>query len=359
MANLESAPAPDSTAQLVGQSPIMQALRMQLRHLATFDTLGNAYAPTLLLHGETGTGKGLVAQVIHASGPRAHGPFVEVNCAAIPETLLEAELFGFEAGAFSEAKRAKPGLFETASGGSLLLDEIDALPVLLQSKLLTVLEAKRVRRLGAVVEHAVDVKVMAATQVALNEPVAAGRFRADLYHRLAVVVLELPPLRARPEDILELAQTFLQRSAAVHGLRPKHLGPAAEVWLRGYDWPGNVCELGHLMERVMLLSPDLTLTPATLERLMLPRVGPNVQPAPGPLPRAREPLDEAERIRQALQASRGNVVQAARQLGLSRSGLRYRRQRWRSGRRSRRPRDRWARRPSPRCARAFTWGRCW
>jgi transcriptional regulator with PAS, ATPase and Fis domain len=189
----------------------MHALRTQLRHLAPFDTLGNAHAPTILLQGETGTGKGLVAQVLHASGPRARGPFVAVNCAAIPDTLLKAELFGFEAGAFSEARRAKPGLFEMASGGSLFLDEIDALPGLLQGKLLTVLEAKQVRRLGAVVEHAVDVKLIAATQAGLSEAVAAGKFRVDLYHRLAVVVLELPPLRARQDDILELVQALLQR----------------------------------------------------------------------------------------------------------------------------------------------------
>src|SRR5262249_11025204 len=171
MASSGSLPAPDPTAQLVGQSPAMQALRTQIRHLAPFDTLGNVAAPTVLLQGETGTGKGLVAQVLHASGPRARGPFVAVNCAAIPDTLLEAELFGFEAGAFSAARRAKPGLFEPASGGSLFLDEIDALPGLLQGKLLTALEAKCVRRLGAVVEHAVDVKVIAATQVALSEAV--------------------------------------------------------------------------------------------------------------------------------------------------------------------------------------------
>jgi len=306
----------------------MHTLRTQLRHLATFDTLGNAHAPTVLLQGETGTGKGLVAQVLHASGPRARGPFVAINCAAIPDTLLEAELFGFEAGAFSEAKRTKPGLFETASGGSLFLDEIDALPGLLQGKLLTVLEAKQVRRLGAVVERTVDVKLIAATQVALSEAVAAGKFRVDLYHRLAVVVLELPPLRARQDDILELAQAFLQRYAAAHGLSPKRLSPAAVDWLRGYDWPGNVRELSHLMERVTLLSAESTLTPETLARLALPRVGPAAPGAPGPTPGPDEPLDEVGRIRQALQATGGNVVQAARQLGLSRSGLRYRLQRY-------------------------------
>src|SRR4029453_17166895 len=137
---------------LLGQSSSMSALRLQMRHLATFDTLGNPHVPTVLLLGETGTGKGLVARVMHDSGPRAAGPFLEVNCAAIPDTLLEAELFGYEAGAFSGAKRAKPGLFEAASGGTLFLDEIDALPLALQGKLLTALEVKRVRRLGAVRE---------------------------------------------------------------------------------------------------------------------------------------------------------------------------------------------------------------
>ena len=141
------------TDRLVGQAPSMVALRTQIRHLVTFDTLGNPFVPTVLLQGETGTGKGLVAQVIHESGPRAQGLFVEVNCAAIPESLLEAELFGFEGGAFTDARRAKPGLWEAASGGILFLDETDALPLTLQSKLLTVIESKRVRRLGSVVEH--------------------------------------------------------------------------------------------------------------------------------------------------------------------------------------------------------------
>jgi two-component system response regulator PilR (NtrC family) len=166
---------------LVGQSPVIHALRTQLRHLAAFDQVGKAEVPTLLLQGETGTGKGLVARVSHDSGPRARGPFIEVNCAAIPETLLEAELFGFEAGAFSDAKRAKPGLFEAASGGTLFLDEIDALPLVLQGKVLTALGEKRVRRLGAVAEQPVDVKLIAATQVDLSAQVMAGRFRADLY----------------------------------------------------------------------------------------------------------------------------------------------------------------------------------
>jgi two-component system, NtrC family, response regulator AtoC len=148
MARQPQNPAAHPTDRLLGNAPSMRTLRAQIRHLATFDLLGSAFVLTLLLQGETGTGKGLVAQVIHASGPRALGPFIEINCAGIPETLLESELFGFMAGAFTDAKRAKPGLFEAASGGTLLLDEVDTLPLGLQSKLLTLIEAKRVRRLG-------------------------------------------------------------------------------------------------------------------------------------------------------------------------------------------------------------------
>src|SRR5215470_15965693 len=201
------------TESLVGTCPAMVALRAQLRHLAAFDTLGNPAVPTVLLQGTTGTGKGLVARVLHDSGPRAQGPFLDVNCAAIPETLLEAELFGITAGAFTDARRAKPGLFEAAAGGTLFLDEIDALPLALQGKLLTAIETKRVRRVGAVREQAVDVKVVVATKAELSALVAAGQFRADLYQRLAVLVLTLPPLRDRGEDIVLLAQRFLHEYA--------------------------------------------------------------------------------------------------------------------------------------------------
>src|SRR5262245_39958891 len=178
---------------LLGQSSAMHALRLQMRHLAAFDTLGNPHVPTVLLLGETGTGKGLAARLLHHSGPRAAGPFLEVNCAAIPETLLEAELFGFEAGALTDAKRAKPGLWEAASGGTLFLDEVAELPLPLHSKLIKAIEESRVRRLGAVTERAVDVKLMAATQAEISTLVTAGRFRADLYHRLSVVLLRMPP----------------------------------------------------------------------------------------------------------------------------------------------------------------------
>src|SRR5262245_10161047 len=171
MAHPRPAPATHPTDRLLGRSPAINALRAQIRHLAAFDVVGNPHAPTVLLQGETGTGKGLVARVVHASGPRAQGPFIDVNCAAIPATLVEAELFGFEAGTFTDARRAKPGLLEAASGGTLFLDEIEALPLALQSKFLTVLEDKWVRRLGAVQGRAVDVKLIAATTADLGASV--------------------------------------------------------------------------------------------------------------------------------------------------------------------------------------------
>src|SRR5262245_14417138 len=242
----EGPSAPHPTARLVGTSPAMVALRAQLRHLVTFDTLGSPVVPTLLLQGETGTGKGLVARVVHESGPRATGPFLDVNCAAIPETMLEAELFGFEPGAFTDARRPKPGLFEAAAGGSLFLDEIDALPITLQSKLLKVIEEKRVRRLGAVSAQRLDVKLIAATQRDLRELVASGRFRADLYHRLALVILHVPPLRRRGPDVVALAEHFLAEHAAAHQVPAKRLDDGARAWLLGYSWPGNIRELSHL-----------------------------------------------------------------------------------------------------------------
>jgi DNA-binding NtrC family response regulator len=324
MARSPQGSPPDPTARLVGRSPAIEALRAQIRHLAAFDTVGNPHVPTLLLQGETGPDKGLVARVMHDSGPRASRPFVDVNCAAIPDTLLEAELFGYEAGAFSEAKRAKPGLFEAASGGTLFLDEIDSLPLTLQSKLLTALEAKRVRRLGAVREQAVDVNLIAAAQADLGALVEAGRFRADLYHRLAVVVLTLPPLQARGEDVLVLAQAYLQRYAAAHRVRPKRLSPGAEAWLRGHSWRGNVRELSHLLERVTLLSAEPIVDAETLARLSLRPGEPAALAAATPDTESDRPLDEAARIRQALQEVGGNVVQAAGLLGVSRGGLRYR-----------------------------------
>lgn len=310
------------TETLLGNAAPVVALRQQILRLAAFDTVGNPRVPTVLLVGETGTGKGLVARVIHDSGPRARGPFVDVNCGAIPETMIEAELFGFEAGAFTDAKRAKPGLFEAASAGTLFLDEIDSLSPAVQSKLLKAIEEKRIRRLGAVTAHDVDVKLITATQHDLTALVAANRFRADLYHRLALLVLSLPPLRARPEDIVLLAEHFLATFAEAHGLTAKRIDTSAAAWLRAYAWPGNVRELGHLMERATLLCASPIIDEATLMELS------PAAPARSNEPVARavevESAGEADRIQGALARSGGNVVRAAAALGIGRNALRYR-----------------------------------
>src|SRR6185503_5542435 len=255
---------------LVGDNSAIASLREQIGRLAAFDRPGSPHVPTVLLQGETGTGKGLVARLVHESGARAKGPVVDVNCAAIPETMLEAELFGFEAGAFTDARRAKPGLFEAAAGGSLFLDEVDALPLVLQGKLLTAIEGKTVRRLGAVAPYRIDAKLIAATQKDLRDMVGTKAFRADLFHRLAVVVLDLPPLRARGDDVLALGEHFLASHGAAHGVPARRLDDGARTWLCAYDWPGNVRELSHLMERVTLLTTEPLVGRDVLERLRVP-----------------------------------------------------------------------------------------
>jgi DNA-binding NtrC family response regulator/tetratricopeptide (TPR) repeat protein len=334
--------------RLDGRAPQIQALRTQIRRLAAFDAVGGAMVPTLLLQGETGTGKGLVARIVHDGGPRASGPFIPVNCAAIPETMLEAELFGFDAGAFTDARRSKPGLFEAASGGTLFLDEIDALSLTLQSKLLTAIEEKRIRRLGAIATHDVDVKLVAATQQDLGRLAAEGGFRPDLYHRLAVVVLALPPLRERGDDVLLLARSMLERFAVAYDTGPKRLTRDAEAWLRRYPWPGNVRELGHAIERVTLLHPDAEIDARALEGLVRPvkapaptvsdadrrAAAPDPSRAPGAAAPAPDPIGpseapaEAARLRAVLARTGGNVLKAARLLGVTRDTLRYRMRRY-------------------------------
>ena len=264
-----------------------------------------------------------MARVIHDSGPRAQGPFVDVNCAAIPETLLETELFGFEAGTFTDAKHAKPGLMESAVHGTLFLDEIDALPVLLQSKLLSAMDEKRVRRLGAVASRQLDVKFITATPTDLSRRVLEGQFRADLYHRLAVLILDIPPLRERGADILVLAQHFLRQYAEAHGLPPRQVSRDAAAWLQGYRWSGNVRELSHLMERVTLLSTEVVVTATVLEQLCLPRPLLAGRAEPPLVHSEAAPLDEPARIRQTLGQTGGNVARAAQLLGISRGALRY------------------------------------
>src|SRR3989442_1398652 len=257
-------PAIPLLAELIGDSPGIVAVRAKLSQLLAHHPESSRRLPPVVLQGETGTGKGLLARLMHREGPRRNGPFVDINCAAIPETLLEAELFGFERGAFTDARQAKPGLFQTAHRGILFLDEIALLPPALQPKLLTVIEERAVRRLGSTRSEPVDVWILAASSEELTSAVAARRFREDLYHRLSVVTLFLPPLRDRREDVLRLAEHFLGRASADYGVPPRTLTPDARAALLAYGWPGNVRELSNVLERAVLLAEAPVITVAML-----------------------------------------------------------------------------------------------
>jgi transcriptional regulator with AAA-type ATPase domain/tetratricopeptide (TPR) repeat protein len=307
--------------QLLGDSAQIAAVREQAaRLLRSVATPGRRLPPILLL-GETGTGKGLLAGALHGAGPRAGGPFVDVNCAAIPETLLEAELFGFERGAFTDARQAKAGLFQAAAGGTLFLDEVGLLPLALQSKLLKVIEERAVRRLGSTRSEPTDVSVVTATSEDLAAAVKEGRFRADLYHRLAVVTLVLPPLRARGRDVLLLAEDFLGRVCEDYGLPARVLTEDARAALLAYAWPGNVRELANVLERAALLADEPALT---AERLGLPAV--HAPEADRRAPAGGDAEAESERrvILEVLRATEWNFTRAAARLGLPRNTLRYR-----------------------------------
>jgi DNA-binding NtrC family response regulator len=256
-------PPAGEVPDLLGESPAIENVRDTIRRLGRGLAAGTR-CPAILITGATGTGKGLVSRLLHRVGPRCRGPFVDVNCAAIPETLLEAELFGFERGAFTDAGQSKPGLFQVARGGTLFLDEIALLGRPLQAKLLTAVETRAVRRLGATRSEPVDTWIISATNADLRGAVQHGQFREDLYHRLAVVTLALPVLRDRGEDILILAEHFLERVCRNYGLPSHTLGRDARRWLLAYSWPGNVRELANVIERAVLLAESSELTPAVL-----------------------------------------------------------------------------------------------
>ena len=312
-------------ARLLGDSDVIEQVREQVQRLLARQTGRARRHPPILILGETGTGKGLLASAVHRAGPRAAGPFIDVNCAAIPETLLEAELFGFERGAFTDAREARTGLVQAAHGGILFLDEIGLLGEGAQAKLLKVLEERTVRRLGSTRNEAVDLWLIAATSDDLDAAMRARRFREDLYHRLAVVTLRLPPLRERGEDIVRLAEHFLAGACGDYGLAVRTLSPDARASLRGYPWPGNVRELANVMERVALLSEASTVT---AEILGLPR-SPGITGAPG-IADERRAVQEADaqaeraRLLDVLRATAWNISRAAVRLGLPRNTLRYR-----------------------------------
>jgi DNA-binding NtrC family response regulator len=235
--------------RLIGTSEAMQAVRRMIERVAPTDS-------AVLICGESGCGKELVAESLHAGSPRREGPFVAINCGAIPATLIEAELFGYEKGSFTGASRAHAGVFERANNGTLLLDEFTEMPLEMQARLLRVLETKRVRRVGAEVETPVDVRVLAATNRPPVEAVEAGHLREDIYYRLAVVLIRLPPLRERGEDILALADWFLGRLNRRHGAA-KRFSPAMRERVAQYDWPGNVRQLRNAVERAFVLCDEV------------------------------------------------------------------------------------------------------
>lgn len=324
--NRRKIPAPmGPLAALLGDSPAMIALRESAIRLLQHPS-DRGRLPSLLIQGETGVGKGLLARALHDEGPRAEQPFVDVNCAALPETLLEAELFGFERGAFTDARQSKAGLFQTANRGTLFLDEVALLPDSLQAKLLKVLEDRVVRRLGATRTEPVDVWIVTASNEDLAAAVRARRFREDLYHRLAVVTLRLPPLRERGADVVRLAEHFLAAACTEYGLAAKSLAPDACAALAQHSWPGNVRELANTMERVALLVDPAVVTAAMLDippaaTLVEERVDP---PAPGRALDAALGAVERTQLLEALDETFWNVTRAARRLGISRDTLRYR-----------------------------------
>lgn len=299
---------------ILGKSKPMQAVFDLIKRVADSPT-------NILITGESGTGKELVAKAIHYNSDRKEAPFVPVNCAAIPEQLLESELFGHMRGSFTDARMDKRGLFEEAQKGTLFLDEISELPIMLQAKLLRAIQEKEIRRVGATKPISVDVRIIAATNLNLAEEAKAKRFRDDLYYRLNVIELKLPPLRDRREDIVLLVEGFLKRCGEVRGKEVKGVSEASLAMLMDYTWPGNVRELENVIERAVTLSRGEKVTPDDLP--------PAVQGARGDrrvLDEAVEktlPLHEIEKeyIKKILDKTGGNKYQAAQALGIDRKTL--------------------------------------
>ena len=318
LAALQHAPSdPASTTTILGTSPAMHPVRDLLERMARLEGLAAGAYPTVLLLGETGTGKSLVARALHQTSKLARAPFLVFDCTVVPRDLIEAELFGYERGAFTDAKTAKPGLLEVAAGGTLFLDEIGELGPAAQAKLLRVIEDKTLRRLGALADVVVDVRIIAATNRDLAAEVEAGRFRKDLYYRLTVLTLELPPLRMRGDDVVLLARHYLEVFTRKYGQPPRDLTDDAVDALLGERWIGNVRELAHVVERAILMADGDAI--AAHHLVPKTRVAASEDAA-------TTRLDEAEQhlIRRVLEECGGNVSEAARRLGVSRELLRYR-----------------------------------
>jgi DNA-binding NtrC family response regulator len=302
---------------IIGRSPAMQEIFADITRVAPTRA-------TVLLCGESGVGKDLIARAIHHHSPRSTRPFIKINCTALPENLMESELFGYEKGAFTGANTTKPGKFEQGDTGTVFLDEIGDVPPSIQVKLLRILQEREFERLGSNKTRHIDVRVLAATNVDLRAALEEGRFREDLYYRLNVMPLNIPALRERKEDIPFLAEHFVAKLSGEIGSRAHEISEAAIQKLMSYHWPGNVRELENVIERSLVLAAGDTLEPADIRLDSAPRA-PRAAAADYGIPEGMT-LDEYEQaiIREALKRANNNKSQAARLLGLTRNALRYR-----------------------------------
>ena len=325
--------------KLLGISAVMVDLKLQISQLLEAErNLVDGAPASVLLIGETGTGKDLVARAFHFDGTRRQGQFIELNCSAIPDHLLESELFGYERGAFTDARERKMGLVEAADGGTLFLDEIGDMDITLQTKLLKLLEDRTVRRLGGLRDKQVNVRIIAATNHRLEQLIKEGKFRSDLYYRLRVVQINIPPLRDRGTDIVHLADHMLSQHAQRYRKDQKQISEAAQLTLLGYSWPGNVRELRNMMEQVVLMTNTNLLEPhhLPLNKQLADQVptslvaGESCDLAPAEGANALNIVDMEQRmVAKALERTQGNVTRAAELLGMSRDTLRYRIEKYR------------------------------
>lgn len=305
---------------IVGESQAMKDIMTFVKRV------GASEAATILIEGENGTGKDLIAKTLHYASLRQAEPFIAINCAAIPDTLLESELFGYEKGAFTDARAQKKGLFELADRGTLFLDEIGEIPLMLQAKLLRVLEEQTFRRLGGLKDIQLDVRVVAATNRNLKEAVKEEAFRQDLYFRLNVIHIQIPPLRDRREDVLPLARFFIKHYNEKFRRQIEGLTPEAEQLLLHHDWPGNVREVRNAIERAMILEDSSNITPASLPLSLTGTTEMSAPSAPvEAFPEGGVSLQETEKqlLIRALEKTGGNQTQAARLLRITRDTLRY------------------------------------
>ena len=317
---------------ILGESPPMAAMKAKVRQVMEAEKqIRDGDLPSILIGGETGTGKELLARALHFDGIRGHRPFIELNCASLPTNLLESELFGHERGAFTDAKERRIGLVEAADGGTLFLDEIGEVDLGIQAKLLKLLEDKTVRRIGSVRERKVNIRIISATNQDLEKMVREGRFRSDLFFRLRVITLSPPPLRSLGQDILRIAGFFLQAHARHYGKKGLRFTPEAEQLMLRYSWPGNVREMRNMLEQSVLLAQgpeidvdQLAICPGLLSESrqgMTEAVQRAAMPV-RPIPNGSE--TEQELLQRTLEKTDWNVSKTAKLLGLSRDMLRYR-----------------------------------